>query len=62
MCFHGPPPAAPTENVTYIPHTNRAYRLSINFTDFQPGISYVVRLFTNATNLTSYFFVLPVCM
>ena len=58
---HGPPPATPSDNVTYIRYTIRDYRLSIDFTDFSPGIAYVVRLFTNATNITSYFFVLPVC-
>ena len=59
---HGAPPAAPSDDITYILYTARSYILSINFTTAPLEIAYVVRLTTNATNTTSHFFVLPVCV
>ena len=56
------PPATPSDDTTYIPYTARSYALSINFTAAPLEIAYIVRLITNATNETSYFFVLPVCV
>ena len=58
---HDPPPAIPTDNLTVVLYSNQHYRLNINLTDVPLGISYVVRLITNATNTISYFPVLPVC-
>ena len=57
----GAPPAAPSDDITYILYTARSYTLSINFTSAPLEIAYVVQLITNATDTTSYFFVLPVC-
>ena len=59
---HGAPPAAPSDDITYIPHTARSYALSINLTTAPLEIAYIVRLITNATDTTSYFIVLPVCV
>ena len=59
---HGAPPAAPSDDITYIPHTARRYALSINLTTAPLEIAYIVRLTTNATNTTSYFIVSPVCV
>ena len=59
---HGVPPSTPIDDITYIPYSARAYTLGINFTSVPLEIAYVVRLITNATNTTSYFFVLPVCI
>lgn len=59
---HGVPPSTPTDNITYIPYSARSYTLGINFTSVPLEIAYVARLITIATNATSYFFILPVCI
>ena len=58
---HGPLPATPTDDVTYTAYKAGVYRINLNLTNAPVGVSYLVRLTTNATDLTSYFWIVPVC-